>query len=113
LVPCVSNAFDLIGDVEVLIPHLHAPSPQQPSAAAASLADRDEEVPLLVFHPVLLWFRVIVMMTLLFQALCLIVFLLLPVPLFALDLPCRLVAVADALLGMVTIDLLLRPVDLN
>jgi hypothetical protein len=109
----VSNAFDLIGDVEVLIPYLHAPSPQQPSAAVASLADSDKEVPLLVFHPVLLWFRVTVMMRLLFTALCLIVFLLLSVPVFALDLPCRLVAVADALLDMITIDLLLRPVDLN
>jgi hypothetical protein len=39
--------------------------------------------------------------------LLLLVFPELPIPLFALDLPRRLVAVADALLGMVNIELLL------
>jgi hypothetical protein len=47
---------------------------------------------------------VIVMMRFLFCTLCFLVFPQLPVPLFALAMPRRLVAVADALLGMVNID---------
>jgi hypothetical protein len=61
--------------------------------------------PCCVFHPALLWCCVIVMMKFFFHALCFLVPSPLPVPLFALSLPSRLVAVADALLGMVYIDL--------
>jgi hypothetical protein len=64
--------------------------------------------PFRVFQPVLLWFRVIVMMRFLFRVLCFRVPLALPFPLFALPLPHRLVALASALLGMVNIDLLLH-----
>jgi hypothetical protein len=64
-----------------------------------------------VFHPVLLWFRVIVMSRFLFRAQCFLDPPPLPVPLFAPALPRRLMAVTDALLGMVNIDLLLLPVQ--
>jgi hypothetical protein len=61
-----------------------------------------------VSHTVLLWFCVMVMLRFLSRAP---VFLAFPPPppliLFALNLPCRLVAVANALLGMVNSDLLL------
>jgi hypothetical protein len=59
---------------------------------------------------VLLWFCVMVMLRFLS---CTPVFLAFPPPpslqLFALNLPCRLVAAADALLGMIYTDLLLLP----
>jgi hypothetical protein len=58
-------------------------------------------------HRVLLWFRVIVMTRFLFRVLCFLIPPPLPASLFTLALPRRLVAVADALLGMVDIDLLL------
>jgi hypothetical protein len=57
------------------------------------------------FHPVLVWFRVSVMSRFLFDSLCFLFFPLLPVPLFDLDLPRKLVG--DATLGMFNIDLLL------
>jgi hypothetical protein len=61
-----------------------------------------------VSHTVLLWFCVMVMLRFLSRAP---VFLAFPPPppllLFALNLPCRLAAVADALLDMVNSDLLL------
>jgi hypothetical protein len=58
------------------------------------------------FHLVLLWFRVVVK-RFLFPALCFVAFPPLPIPLVALALSRRLVAVADTLLGIVNIDLLL------
>jgi hypothetical protein len=61
-----------------------------------------------VSHTVLLWFCVMVMLRFLSPAP---VFLAFPPPpsllLFALNLPCELAALADALLGMVNSDLLL------
>jgi hypothetical protein len=60
-----------------------------------------------VFHPVLRWFRVLVMMMFLFCALCLGAPSPLPVHLLDLLLPRRLVAVARAFLGMVNISRLL------
>jgi hypothetical protein len=65
--------------------------------------------PFRVFHLLLLWFWVTAMMRFLFRVLRFLVFPPLPFLFFALDLPCRLVA--DALLGMVDIDLHL-PLDL-
>jgi hypothetical protein len=66
--------------------------------------------PIRVSHTVLLWFRVMVMLRFLS---CALVFLAFPHPspllLFALHLPCRLVAVANALSGMLYSDLLLLP----
>jgi hypothetical protein len=111
----VSCASDLIRKVGIPIPCLvpyatPQASPQQPSAhaEAALLADSDDEVPILRFHLVLLWFCVVVMMGLLLHALlCFLVFPSHSIPLLALDLPCRLVAGPDALLGMDNIDLLL------
>jgi hypothetical protein len=61
-----------------------------------------------VSHNVLLWFCVMVMLRFLSHAPMFLAFT--PPPpllLFALNLPCRLAAVADALLGMVNSDLLL------
>jgi hypothetical protein len=58
------------------------------------------------FHSVVLLYRVIVMMRFVFHVLCFLVPPPLSVPLFALALPHRLVAVADALFGMVTVDLI-------
>jgi hypothetical protein len=63
--------------------------------------------PFCVFHPVLLWFRGMAMMRFLFRAACILVCPLLPIPLCALVLPSRLVAMVNALLGMVYIDSLL------
>jgi hypothetical protein len=60
--------------------------------------------PFRVSHTVLLWFRVMVMLRFLSHAP---VFLASPLPLFALNLPCRLAAATDALFGMVNSDLLL------
>jgi hypothetical protein len=57
--------------------------------------------------PFLLWFHVILMMRFLLHVLCFLVPPPFPVPLFALTLPHRLEAMADALLGMCNIDLLL------
>jgi hypothetical protein len=76
-------------------------------AAATSLADNDDEVPIpLIPHrsPVV---RVIVNMKFFFHALCFFVPPLLPVPWFPLALSRKLVTMADALLGVVHIDLLL------
>jgi hypothetical protein len=56
--------------------------------------------------PVLLWFRVIVMMRFLFRVLCFVLPSVL-VPLFALTQAHKLLAVADALFGMVNINLLI------
>jgi hypothetical protein len=61
--------------------------------------------PFRLFHPVLLWFRVLVVMRFLFRVLCFLVPPPLSVPLFPFVRPCTLVAVADALLVMVNIDL--------
>jgi hypothetical protein len=47
------------------------------------------------------------MMKLPFHSLCFIVFPPLPIPMFVLDLPRRLAAMANALLGMLIVDLLL------
>jgi hypothetical protein len=58
--------------------------------------------PFRILYPILLWFHVIVLMRLFFCVLCFLVPPPLPIPLFAL--PCRLLAVADALLGMVNIN---------
>jgi hypothetical protein len=63
--------------------------------------------PFHAFHPFLPCLCAIEIMRFLFHALCFLVFPPRPVPLTALDLPCRLVAVADALLAMTNIDLLL------
>jgi hypothetical protein len=52
------------------------------------------------------WFRMIVLMRFSFRGLCFLVPPPLPVPLLALALLCRLVAVVDILLGMVNLDLL-------
>jgi hypothetical protein len=63
--------------------------------------------PLRVFHTILLWFRVVVLLRFLS---CTPVFLAFPPPsllLFALNMPCRLAAAADALSSMVNSDLLL------
>jgi hypothetical protein len=108
-VPCVFGISDLVSNDEVPIPCLHVPSPQRPSAraAATSLADSALKFLFHIFHPVLLWFRVIVMMRFLFHVLCFLVPPPPPVPLFALALPRRLVDVADGLLGMVHIDFFL------
>jgi hypothetical protein len=62
--------------------------------------------PCCVFHPALLWCCVIVMMKFFFHALCFLVPPPLPIPLFAVSLPRWLVAVAIALLSMISIDLL-------
>jgi hypothetical protein len=63
-----------------------------------------------VSHTVLLWFCTMMMLRFLSRAPAFLAF---PPPpplqLFALDLPCRLAAVADALLGMVNSDLLPFP----
>jgi hypothetical protein len=56
-----------------------------------------------------LWFHMILMTRFLFCATCFLVPPPLPVPFFALALRRRLVAVADALLGMIDIDFLLLP----
>jgi hypothetical protein len=66
-----------------------------------------------VSHTVLLWFYVMAMLRFLSSGSCAPVFLAFPPPppllliLFALNLPCRLAAVVNALLGMVNFDLLL------
>jgi hypothetical protein len=52
-----------------------------------------------VFHPILLWFRVIVTIRVLFRVLCCLVQPYPPVSLFALSLPSRVVAAPDALWG--------------
>jgi hypothetical protein len=57
--------------------------------------------------PFLLWFHVILMMRFLLRVLCFLVPPPFSVPLFALTLPHRLEAMADAVLGMFNIDLLL------
>jgi hypothetical protein len=64
--------------------------------------------PFRVSHTVLLWFRAMVMLRFLSRAP---VFLAFPPPLvlFTLNLPCRLAAEADTLLGMLNSDLLLHP----
>jgi hypothetical protein len=54
-------------------------------------------------HPVLLWFSAIVTIRSLFHTICFLVSQLLPIPLFALALPCGFVVAANALLGMVGI----------
>jgi hypothetical protein len=59
------------------------------------------------FHPALLRFCVMAMIRFIFCALLRFVFPSCTVPFFALDLPSRVVAVADALSGMVHSDLLL------
>jgi hypothetical protein len=91
---------------EVPTPCLHVLFPQRPSAhaAAASLAESDDEVPI---PRILLWFCVIVMMRFLFHIHSFIVPPSLPVSLFVLILPLRLVVMADALFGMANIDFLL------
>jgi hypothetical protein len=66
------------------------------------------KVPFRILHTLLFWFRVMVMLRFLS---CAPVFLAFPPPpsllLFALNLPCRLAAAADALSSMVNSDLLL------
>jgi hypothetical protein len=109
-VSSVSGTPDQISDGEVPIPLLRATSPPQPSARAAAPlpADSDDEVPIPRFSH----------RTALVScygdaevALCAPEFLAFPPPppllLFALNLPCRLAATADALSGMVNSDLLL------
>jgi hypothetical protein len=64
--------------------------------------------PFNIFHLVLLWCRMTAMMRFLFRPLCFLGFHF-PSPLFALDLPHRLVDLAEALFGMVVIYLLLLP----
>jgi hypothetical protein len=61
--------------------------------------------PFRVFHPILIWFRVIVMRRFLFPLPSFLVSPPLHVPVFAPSLPRRLVAEDDAFLGMVNIDL--------
>jgi hypothetical protein len=61
--------------------------------------------PVCIFQSALLWFCVNVMKRFLLRAPLLPFPHPLPVPFFAPRLPCRLVAVADALLGMINIDL--------
>jgi hypothetical protein len=104
------GASDLVSDDEVPIPHLHVllhgdlllllqPCYLQPALI---------KIPFRSFHPVLLWFRDMVMRRLLSSAQYLLAFPpSLPLPLFTLDLPRRLAALADALSGMVNLDLLL------
>jgi hypothetical protein len=53
--------------------------------------------PFRILYPILLWFDVIVLMTLFFRVLCFLVPPPLPIPLSALTLPCRLLAVASPL----------------
>jgi hypothetical protein len=51
--PCVFGASNPVSDDEVYIPCLHVPPPRRPSAhaAAASLADSDDVVPIPRFSP--------------------------------------------------------------
>jgi hypothetical protein len=92
------------------VPRLHVNCPPQPSAhaAAPSPADSDDEVPILHFshHTALVPCYGDNELPLPAP-----VFLAFPPPLllFALILPCRLAAAADALSGMVNSDLLLLP----
>jgi hypothetical protein len=53
LVPCMFDALDPVNDDEVPIPCLHVPSPKQPSAhaAAASLEDSDDKLPISLIPP--------------------------------------------------------------
>jgi hypothetical protein len=96
-VPCVSGASDLVSDDEVLFPTCPAPS-HRPSAAAALLADSDDEGHIPRFPTCL---RVIVITRFLFQALCFLVFPPLPAPLLE---PSTCMLVADALLGIFDTD---------
>jgi hypothetical protein len=59
--------------------------------------------------PVLLWFRVIVMISFLFHAMYFLVPLPLPISLLAFALLCGFVAMAPSLLGMVNMDVLRLP----
>jgi hypothetical protein len=103
-VSCVSGTPGQISDDEIRIPRLHGTFPPQPSAHAAATVMA--KFSFRVSHTVLLWFCVMAMLWFLSRAP---VFLAFPPPppllLFALNLPCRLAAVADALLGMVNSDL--------
>jgi hypothetical protein len=108
-VSCVFGYPDQISHDEFPIPRLHVTSPPQPMLLLPRLliAMMHMQFPFRVSLTVLLWFRVIVMLGFLSRAPVL-----LscppppPLPLFALNLPCRLAAVADALSGMVNSDLL-------
>jgi hypothetical protein len=107
--PEVSGAPSQISDDEVPIPLLHVTSLPQPSAhaAAPSPADSDDNVPILCFSHRTALVSCMAMLRFLFRAP---VFLAFPPPppllLFALNLPCRLAAAANALLGMVNSELL-------
>jgi hypothetical protein len=110
-VPCLFGASDLVNDNEVPIPYLHVPSPHELSnhllmLLPTSLQTVMKRFLVSAFSSVVLLSRVIVMMRFVFHVLCFLVPPPLPVPLFALALPHRLVAMADALFGMVTVDLI-------
>jgi hypothetical protein len=108
--PQVSGTPDQISDDELRIPRLHGPFPPHPFAHAAppSPADSADEVLIPCFLHRPLWFRVIVMLRFLSRAPVFLAFS--PPPpflLFALNLPCRLAAFANAPSGMDNSDLLL------
>jgi hypothetical protein len=96
---------DQISDDEVPIACLHVTSPPQPMLLLPHLPTVMEKFPFCVFHTVLFWFRVMVMLRFLSSTPVLLAF---PLPpsflFFALNLPCRLAAAADALLGMINSD---------
>jgi hypothetical protein len=110
----VSGAPDQVSDDEVPIPCQHVTTPPRPSAPAAapSPADRDDEVPIPQFSHCTALLSCygdaevplpLPSLSRLFSSTT--------VLLFALNLPCRLVAVA--LLGMVTTNLLFSFFNMN
>jgi hypothetical protein len=89
-----------LSDDEVPVPCLHLLLLTLHPLAAVIM-----KFPFRSFHPVLVWFRATVMLRFLFHALCFLVPPPFPVHLFAFHLACRRVAVANALLAMLKLDL--------
>jgi hypothetical protein len=108
-VPCVSGAPDQVNNGEIPIPLLHVtpPSLLPVLLLLSRLPTVRIKFPFHISHIVLLWFHVMVMLRLLT---CAPAFLAFAPPrsllLFALNLPRRLEAAADALTGVVNADLL-------
>jgi hypothetical protein len=105
--PSVSGASVLVTYDEPPHPFLVSRPPAHATAALLEVTD-DERFHSAHSHPVQIWLCVPVIIRFLFCAFCFLAFPPLLVPVFALDLPRRLVDVADAILGTIKIDLLLH-----
>jgi hypothetical protein len=111
-VPCVSSASNLVSDDEVhvscLCAYFSAPRPLSDHASATTLADSAGKIPIPWLTPRSALVSCDSYGKALIPRLALSCVPFTVRPLFALLLPCRLQAVADALLGMAHIDLLFR-----